>query len=32
MFYMAFPHDGHKPVSHTKEQQAYTKIVMKLPV
>lgn len=32
MFYMAFPHDGHKPVSHTKEQQSYTKIVMKLPV
>lgn len=32
MFYMAFPHDGHKPVSHTKEQQSYTKIVMKLLV
>lgn len=32
MFYIAFPHDGHKPVSHTKEQQEFTKIVMKLPV
>lgn len=32
MFYVAFPHDGHKPVSHTKEQQDFTKIVMKLPV
>ncbi|MGN0354928.1 MAG: YhcH/YjgK/YiaL family protein [Muricoprocola sp.] len=31
MFYAAFPHDGHKPVSHTSEQQEYTKIVMKLP-
>lgn len=31
MFYAAFPHDGHKPVSHTKEQQGFTKIVMKLP-
>lgn len=32
MFYAAFPHDGHKPVSHTNEQQSFTKIVMKLPV
>lgn len=32
MFYIAFPHDGHKPVSHTAEQQSFTKIVMKLPV
>lgn len=32
MFYAAFPHDGHKPVSHTEKQQQYTKIVMKLPV
>lgn len=32
MFYAAFPHDGHKPVSHTTEQQSFTKIVMKLPV
>lgn len=32
MFYAAFPHDGHKPVSHTVRQQSFTKIVMKLPV
>lgn len=32
MFYAAFPHDGHKPVSHTDQPQEYTKIVMKLPV
>ncbi len=32
MFYMAFPHDGHKPVSHTDEKHCFTKIVMKLPV
>lgn len=32
MFYMAFPHDGHKPVCHTNSQQSFTKIVMKLPV
>lgn len=32
MFYMAFPHDGHKPVSHTASEQSFTKIVMKLPV
>lgn len=32
MFYAAFPHDGHKPVSHTKEKQQFKKIVMKLPV
>ncbi len=32
MFYAAYPHDGHKPVSHTAEQQNFTKIVMKLPV
>lgn len=32
MFYAAFPHDGHKPVSHTAEQQTFTKVVMKLPV
>ena len=31
MFYAAFPEDGHKPVSHTKKQQSFTKIVMKLP-
>ncbi len=32
MFYVAFPQDGHQPVAHTKEQQSFTKIVMKLPV
>lgn len=32
MFYAAFPHDGHKAISHTKEQQSYRKIVLKLPV
>lgn len=32
MCYIAFPHDGHKAVRHTAEQQTYTKIVMKLPV
>lgn len=31
MFYAAFPEDGHKPVSHTKEKQSFKKIVMKLP-
>ncbi len=31
MFYIAFPHDGHKPVSHTEVPQTFTKIVMKLP-
>ena len=32
MFYIAFPHDGHRPVRHTKAQQSFTKIVLKLPV
>lgn len=32
MFYAAFPHDGHKAVSHTMTQQAFRKIVLKLPV
>lgn len=32
MCYIAFPHDGHKAIRHTKQQQSYTKIVMKLPV
>jgi YhcH/YjgK/YiaL family protein len=32
MFYAAFPHDGHKPVSHTKKKLQFKKIVMKLPV
>lgn len=32
MFYVAYPHDGHRPVRHTTNQQSYTKIVVKLPV
>lgn len=32
MCYIAFPHDGHKAIRHTKEPQSYTKIVMKLPI
>lgn len=32
MFYIAYPADGHKPISHTTEKQSYKKIVMKLPV
>jgi YhcH/YjgK/YiaL family protein len=32
MFYIAFPHDGHRPVRHTEKQQSFTKIVLKLPV
>ncbi len=31
MFYAAFPWDGHQPVAHTKEEQSFVKIVMKLP-
>ena len=31
MFYIAFPHDGHKPCCYIGEQTDYTKIVMKLP-
>ena len=31
MFYIAFPHDGHKAVSHTEEKHSYKKVVMKLP-
>lgn len=30
MFYVAFPHDGHKAVSHTDTPREYTKVVMKL--
>lgn len=30
MFYVAFPHDGHQPVSHTAEMQSFVKVVMKL--
>lgn len=32
MCWAAFPHDGHKAIRHTKEQQDYVKIVVKLPV
>lgn len=32
MFYAAFPSDGHKAISHTKEEQNFTKIVLKLPI
>jgi YhcH/YjgK/YiaL family protein len=32
MFYIAFPHDGHKAIRHTNEQQSFTKVVLKLPV
>lgn len=32
MFYIAFPHDAHKAVSHTKESHSYTKIVIKLEI
>lgn len=32
MFYAAFPHDAHKPVSHLTQPSTYTKVVMKLPV
>ncbi|SHI56620.1 YhcH/YjgK/YiaL family protein [Dethiosulfatibacter aminovorans DSM 17477] len=31
MFYIAFPHDGHKAVRHTEKQQEFKKIVIKLP-
>jgi biofilm protein TabA len=30
MFYIVFPHDGHKAVSHTEEKHKFKKIVMKL--
>lgn len=29
-FYIMFPHDGHKAVSHLEEQYKYRKIVLKL--
>lgn len=32
MFWAAFPTDGHKAISHSKEQQSFTKIILKLPV
>ncbi|MDY6321925.1 MAG: YhcH/YjgK/YiaL family protein [Succinivibrio sp.] len=31
MFYAVFPHDAHKPISHTAHRQHFVKIVMKLP-
>ncbi|WP_455542180.1 YhcH/YjgK/YiaL family protein [Intestinibacter sp.] len=30
MFYVAFSHDGHKAISHTKQKHSYTKVVMKI--
>ena len=32
MFYIAYPHDGHKAVSHVDEKSTFTKIILKLPV
>lgn len=32
MFWAAFPHDGHKAISHVDAPHAYCKVVMKLPV
>lgn len=32
MFYIAFPHDGHKAVSHIEEKHLYKKVVIKIPV
>lgn len=32
MFYIMFPNDGHKAVSHTEKAYTYRKIVLKLPV
>ncbi|NDL66655.1 YhcH/YjgK/YiaL family protein [Anaerotalea alkaliphila] len=31
MFYVAFPHDGHKAVRHSAKPTKYRKIVLKLP-
>ena len=31
MFWAAFPWDGHRPGAHSKEEQNYTKIILKLP-
>ncbi len=31
MAWIAFPHDGHKAIRHTKGAMTYTKIVIKLP-
>ena len=32
MFWAAFPHDGHKAISHVDAPHTYRKVVMKLPV
>lgn len=32
MFYIMFPHDGHKAISHTNLEHTYKKIVLKLPI
>ncbi len=32
MFYIAYPHDGHKAVSHVDEKNTFIKIILKLPV
>lgn len=32
MFYIAFPHDGHKAVRHILEPKSFTKVIIKLPV
>ncbi|MEG0369774.1 MAG: YhcH/YjgK/YiaL family protein, partial [Hungatella sp.] len=32
MCYIAFPHDGHRPIRHVEKPQKFVKIVMKLPV
>ncbi|MDI9590986.1 MAG: YhcH/YjgK/YiaL family protein [Acidobacteriota bacterium] len=32
MFWIALPHDAHRPCAHTGEARSYRKIVMKLPV
>lgn len=32
MFYIVFPHDGHRAACHTTKKQRFTKVVMKLPV
>ncbi len=32
MFYIAFPHDAHRPGGHTTEEQTFKKVVLKIPV
>ena len=32
MFWVAFPHDAHKAISHVGEPHSFRKIVMKVPV